>query len=613
MFMIFRKESVVMRRQWLWLSMVLFLIGMSAGQPNPIIDSAFTVSPVRAGGRIGLAVQCQKAEDLHFYANKETAPGGFALKVEATAKGVSFGPAEFPKHSMFFDKAFQKDIEVFVGPFTIFVPIEAPRKTGSAEVTVKVSGIACTSKLCLPPFENARPVQLDFAAAASWPTIQLESGIQSPVPSPQIPSGTVPAPPSSRVSILARVGPQGFSAPVAMALALLAGLSINIMPCVLPILPLIVMRLVEQSRQSPRRRIGLGLAFCGGIVLFFIVFAALAAGIKLTTGVAVDWGDHLRYPAVATALFLLIVIMGLFLLDVFSIRLPGSISGSQGSGQGIAGSVGMGFFAAILSTPCSGAYFGMVLIWAQTQPWAVGMAAIVMMGVGMALPYGILVSFPALLQKVPRPGEWMDLFRKAMAFVLFYLAVKLALPALSGERLLNVIKYAVVLSFALWMWGGWVSFSTPAGKKWLIRGLAILLAVASGFWLLPSEPAATGTKIDWQDYDPVVVNRSVAEKKPVLIKFTADWCTNCKVVERTVFHDSEVAGMLAKKGVVAMIGDTTQKQYRATIDLHEIYKIPGTVPTTIILTPDGTQHQLLGIFDKQELLQILQPLPEGNK
>jgi thiol:disulfide interchange protein len=305
--------------------------------------------------------------------------------------------------------------------------------------------------------------------------------------------------------------------------------------------------------------------------------------------------------------------MGLFLLDVFSIRLPGSIAGSQGSGQGVAGSVGMGFFAAILSTPCSGAYFGMVLIWAQTQPWGVGMAAIVLMGVGMAVPYAVLVGFPKLLQKLPRPGEWMDLFRKAMAFVLFYLAVKLALPALSGERLLNVIKYAVVLSFALWMWGGWVSFSTPAGKKWLIRGLAVVLAVASGLWLLPSEPASVGAKIDWQDYDPVVVNRSVAEKKPVLIKFTADWCTNCKVVEKTVFHDSEVADLLGKKGVLAMIGDTTQKQFRATIDLHDIYKIPGTVPTTIILTPDGTQHQLLGIFDKQELLQILQPLPEGNK
>ena len=331
-----------MQKQWFWVSVVLFLSGVSFGQSNVMIETVFTSGPVRTPDRIGLAVQFQKAEDLHFYANKETAPGGFALKVEATAKGVSFGPAEFPKHGMFFDQASQKDIEVFVGPFTIFVPIQAPPKTGSAEVTVKVSGIACTSKLCLPPFENTQTVKLDFAAAASWPAIQWEkAAAQSPSP----------ALPLSKVSVTGRMNPQGFSAPVAMALALLAGLSINIMPCVLPILPLIVMRLVEQSRQSPRRRIGLGLAFCGGIILFFIVFAALAAGIKLTTGVAIDWGDHLRYPAVATALFLLIVIMGLFLLDVFSIRLPGSIAGSQGSGQGIAGSVGMGFFAAILSTP----------------------------------------------------------------------------------------------------------------------------------------------------------------------------------------------------------------------------------------------------------------------
>lgn len=599
-----------MQKLWLSLSMILFLSGVSSGQPNITIETVISSGPARMDDRVGLVVQFQKAEDLHFYANKETAPGGFALKVETTAKGISFGPAEFPKHSMFYDKAFEKEVEVFVGPFTVFVPIQSPPISGSVEVAVKVSGIACTSKLCLPPFENTQTVKLDFAKAASWPALQWEKATAQS-DSPVVSSNNASSP--SRISVSGRINPQGFSAPVAMALALLAGLSINIMPCVLPILPLIVMRLVEQSRQSPRRRIGLGLAFCGGIILFFIVFAALAAGIKLTTGVAIDWGDHLRYPAVATALFLLIVIMGLFLLDVFSIRLPGSISGAQGSGHGVAGSVGMGFFAAILSTPCSGAYFGMVLIWAQTQPWMIGMAAIILMGVGMAVPYAILVSFPALLQKVPRPGEWMDLFRKAMAFVLFYLAVKLALPALSGERLLKVIQYAVILSFALWMWGGWVSFSTPTGKKWLIRGLAIVLAVASGFWLLPSEPVSGTANIDWQDYDPAVVNRSITEKKPVLIKFTADWCTNCKVIERTVFHDSQVADLIRKKAVVAMIGDTTQKQYRATIDLHDIYKIPGTVPTTIVLTPDGTQHQLLGIFEKRELLGILQPLPEGNK
>lgn len=595
-----------MRSRGCGIGLFLLFASVSLAQSDTVVESGpersgASLRAVKAGERPGLAVHFQGTNDLHYYARKESAPGGFALKVEATAEGVKFGPAEFPQYGLFYDKAFEKEVEVFVGDFTVFIPIDSAPKTGTVEVTVTIGGIACTSKLCLPPFEKILSVKINYADASAWPAIRWENATQtSPVP-------------SSRISVSGRINPQGFSIPVAMALALLAGVSINIMPCVLPILPLVVMRLVEQSRQSPRRRIGLGLAFSGGIVLFFVVFAAVAAIIKWRTGVAIDWGDHLRYPSVAAAMFLLIVVMGLFLLDVFSIQLPGVITASQGSGQGLAGSIGMGFFAAILSTPCSGAYFGMVLIWAQTQPWIVGIAAIVLMGVGMALPYAVLVGFPKLLQKIPRPGVWMDHFRKAMAFVLFYLAIKLALPALSGERLLNVVKYAVILSFALWMWGGWVSFSTPTGKKWVIRGLAVILAVASGFWLLPSESATMSSSVDWQPYDSARISRSVSEKQTVLIKFTADWCTNCKVVEKTVYHDPQVSDLIRKKAVVAILGDTTQKQYPATLDLHNIYKIPGTVPTTIVLTGDGTQHQLLGIFDKQDLINILQSLPEGTK
>ncbi len=604
-----------MRSRWIVPGVVVLLVGVAVSRGERIVESgsersSASLQGVKAADRPGLAVRFQGTSDLHYYASKETAPGGFALAIEATAKGVEFGPVEFPRHSLFYDKAFEKEVEVYVGDFTVFVPIQSAPETGTGEATVTIKGIACTSKLCLPPFEQTLRTRLNFADKLSWPTIEWgSSGPLAPTSSPVRDAIQTP----SRISIVAKVDQQNFGVPVAMALALLAGLSINIMPCVLPILPLVVMRLVEQSRQSSGRRIGLGLAFSGGIILFFIVFAAIAAVIKWRTGIVIDWGDHLRYPAVATALFLLIVVMGLFLLDVFSIQLPGTISAAQGSGHGIAGSMGMGFFAAILSTPCSGAYFGMVLIWAQTQPWVVGAAAIVTMGVGMALPYAILVGFPKLLQKVPRPGAWMDIFRKAMAFVLFYVAIKLALPALSGQRLLNVIQYAVILSFALWMWGGWVSFSTPAIKKWIIRGLAAAVAVVAGLWLLPSESAQAGSRVAWTSYDSGSINRSVAEKQPVLIKFTADWCTNCKVVDRSVYHDSEVVGLIQKKGVLPVLGDTTQKQYPATVDLREIYKIPGTVPATVVLTPDGTQHKLLGIFDKQELIRILQPLPEASR
>ena len=563
---------------------------------------------VKSGERFALAVGFVGTSDLHYYAEPDTAPTGMALSVSARANGVVFGKAVFPPAGRFYDKAMQKDVPVYVGDFTVLVPIDsAPTEPFDAEVTIE--GIACTSQVCLPPFEHklqgrfnpAEAKAADLTAPGLGPATTVQG---SPTRDPSYPA---------RVSLYVRLSGGSAGTPLAMMVALLAGLSINIMPCVLPILPLIIMRLVEQSRQSARNRLILGGAFCGGIILFFVAFAVLAAVLKLVTGVAIDWGDHLRYPGVATALFLITVAMGLFLFDVFGIRLPGSLAGPQSGGTGIFGSVGMGFFAAILSTPCSGAYFALVLVWAQTQPLSVGIAAISMMGVGMALPYALLVLVPGLLAKVPRPGPWMDVFRKAMGFVLLYLAVKLALPALPKDRLLDAVKYAVILAFALWMWGGWVTFSTPFARKWAIRGAAVLIAIGAGVWLLPAPAEPAGAHVEWQDYDRDRVNDAVAAGRPVVIKFTADWCTNCKVVERTVYRQPDVADLVKRKGVLAMLGDTTQKSYPATTDLKEIYGIPGSVPTTIVITPDGTQHQLVGIFDKKRLTDILDDLADKEQ
>jgi thiol:disulfide interchange protein DsbD len=396
--------------------------------------------------------------------------------------------------------------------------------------------------------------------------------------------------------------------PIALALAILAGLSFNIMPCVLPVLPLVLMRLVEQSRHNASRRIGLGLAFCGGIVLFFAAFAAIAVVLKFSTGAVVDWSNHLRYPAVVTTMGLLLVVFALFMFDVFTIGLPSSVAGRSTSGGGAMGSAGMGFLAALLSTPCSGAILAAVLVWAQTQHWAISSLAIVLMGAGMAIPYAIVVFVPGFLRLVPKPGVWMDIFRKSMGFILLVIAFKL-LGSLPRENLVHVLFYGVVLSFCVWMWGGWVSFSTPSVRKWCVRLTAIAIAIVAAVMILrPVEKL-----IDWQTYDAAVIRTAVENKRPVVIKFTADWCTNCVLVERRVYEDAAVVQLIRNKGILAVKADTTMIDYPATVDLRQVYGEAGTVPTTIVLSDGQPPIKLRGIFDKQELIRILQPLPDGGR
>jgi thiol:disulfide interchange protein DsbD len=382
------------------------------------------------------------------------------------------------------------------------------------------------------------------------------------------------------------------------------------MPCVLPVIPLIMMRLIEQSKKSNADRITSGMAFCAGVVLFFAAFALVSAVINISTGAVLDLNSLFRYPSAVIILFLAIVFFGLVMLDVITLALPSAISNRQGSGSGIAGSLGMGFFAGILSTPCSGALLGFVLVWAQTQPLFVSSTAIVLMGVGMALPYAVIVLVPKLLDKVPKPGNWMEIFKKTTGFLLFFIAVKITLAALPKERLLDVLIYGIVFSFCVWMWGKWVSFSTPAGKKWTVRLIALVIAIVIGTWLLPAKTLPPEASIDWQQYDAALVDRAASSRQPVLLKFTADWCTNCKVVDKKVYQDPEVVTLVKKKDFVSIKADTTVIDYPATVDLKQVYGEAGNVPVTIVILPDGRQEKLRGIFDKQDLIAILKQLPE---
>ncbi len=591
------------RMRHCWIIAAVWLIGgVSFAEPQVIVQtegqsSSASVMPSRMGDQAGLAVRFEGTDDLHYYARKETAPGGFRLTVTATGEGVHFGQAVYPEYKLFHDKGLEKDVEVFVGAFTVFVPMEPTTNNAAVEYSVEIKGIACTSKICLPPFSEKLTGTMDPGKAASWPTVEFKPGFEPPMESTAKPKAG-----EAKV-----IEGRSMNLPIALALAILAGLSFNIMPCVLPVLPLVLMRLIDQSRQNTSRRIGLGLAFCGGIILFFVLFAAMAVVLKFSTGAVVDWSNHLRYPAVVTTMGLLLVVFALFMFDVFTIGLPSSIAGKTTSGGGAAGSIGMGFLAALLSTPCSGAILAAVLVWAQTQHWAISSLAIVLMGTGMAIPYGIVVFVPGFLRVVPRPGLWMDIFRKSMGFVLLVISVKL-LASLPRETLGNVLFYGIVLSFCVWMWGGWVSFSTPTVRKWSVRWVAVIIAILAGFMMLRSPVKF----IDWQSYDSATIRKAVEEKRPVVIKFTADWCTNCVFVERKVYQDANVARLIRSKGALAIKADTTLIDYPATVDLRQVYGESGTVPTTIVLAGGQPPIKLRGIFDKQELIRILEPLPEGG-
>ncbi len=230
--------------------------------------------PVQMDGKAGLAVVFEGTSDLHFYAKKETAPGGYVLKVEAKSAGVTFGEAVFGEWGLFRDPALNKDVEVYVGKFEVFVPIESEySKAQQADVEVMISGIACTSKVCLTPFEHKLKTKIDFSEADSWRQVNIAAAGEG------------------------EKAAASYSAPIAFLLALVAGLLLNVMPCVWPVIPIIVMRIWNQAGENRARSMGLGLAFCSGILLFFAAIAVLNIVLILGFDRVFQWGDLLRNQA----------------------------------------------------------------------------------------------------------------------------------------------------------------------------------------------------------------------------------------------------------------------------------------------------------------------------
>jgi len=554
-------------------------------------SSSAELVAVRWNDAPAIAVRFTGTDDLHYYADPATAPApGLELKAVAQAAGVVFAPTLYPAPKLFYDAGQGKDINVYVGDFYLVLPMTQLPQSGTSQVSVRLTGIACTSKLCLPPFDKTLTATVDFAAAATWPALNFTPAPR-PQPTPTTAASTAATATTAEIAVM-------------LLLAALAGLSFNIMPCVLPVLPLIATRMVNIAKEHSARRIALGLVFCAGIVAFFVAVGVFSSALRLTTGTVFNLSDPYRYPAFDIGMTLFLVVFALFMFDVLPLTLPSSVSGKTADASTFGGSFGMGFLAAVLSIPCSGAILAAVLVWVQAQHWLLGFWAFLLMGVGMALPYAALVLMPSLLSRIPKPGVWMDLFKKAMGFAMLLLATK-PLSALPKDRLLSVLFYAIILAFAVWMWGTWVSFSTPTGKKWLIRSLAVIVAALCGLWLLPQKTDL----IDWRDYDRTAVQQAVAEGRPVLIKFTADWCTNCKVLESRVFRDAEVAAMLNAKKIVAVRADTTLADMPASMDLQKVYGIPCTVPMTLLLLPGQPEPvRLAGIYDKRDILYAIRSI-----
>lgn len=372
----------------------------------------------------------------------------------------------------------------------------------------------------------------------------------------------------------------------ALLLGLLAGLILNAMPCVLPVLTIKVSGILLLGNLSDKKKVRLfrahNLCFAAGIMTLFTALA-------LVLGMAdLMWGQLYQNHTLLVIMVLLVFLMGLSMLGVFTLPVFDLHAGA-GSKNPCLQSYLTGLISTFLATPCSGPLLGAVLAWAFTQPLHTIIAIFWAVGLGMALPYLIFAVWPACVKILPQPGRWMYVLEHLLGFFLLGTALYL-LSILPADKHMQTLGVLLALSLGAWLWGKFFNISAPLIRRRIGGVVAGCLIAASVFWLV--QPPAPHP--EWQKFSPQAFREDLG-KKNMLVEFTADWCPNCKFLEATVLSASNMRSLQKRYNLELVRVDLTNSDSNA----EKLLEMLGSksIPLTAIFPGDASYDKPLVLRD----------------
>lgn len=388
---------------------------------------------------------------------------------------------------------------------------------------------------------------------------------------------------------------------LALGGAILGGLLLNIMPCVFPILSLKALSLAKAG-ASPQAARNDALAYTAGVVLVCLGLGAALLGLR-AGGAAVGWAFQLQDPRMILFLLLLVTAVALNLAGLF--ELPSLSGGGRlASRDGAAGSFFTGALAGFVATPCTGPFMAAALGAALVVPPLISMVIFAGLGLGLALPFLLIAFVPALRNRLPKPGPWMERFRHLMAVPMFLTALALGwvLGRQSGVNGMT-LGIAAALGIALALW--WAGNRQQAGKRvWPPIIPAALIALAALFAVpgaIERDAGESGV-LDAEPFDEARLAALRSEGRPIFAYFTADWCITCKANEAGAMASAEVAESFAANNVAVLVGDWTTGD-AAIGRFIESHGRSG-VPLYLYYPPDGEAEILPQILTVDRLTSL---------
>lgn len=380
-----------------------------------------------------------------------------------------------------------------------------------------------------------------------------------------------------------------------LGIALLGGLILNLMPCVLPVLSLKLLAVARLSGVD-RRSLRLSLVITSGGIL--AAFAALAATLILlkAAGASIGWGIQFQQPWFIAGMAVVTALFASNLWGWFAVGLPGAAyaAATHDTRRPLVNAFLTGMFATLLATPCSAPFVGTAVGFALSRGPVEIVWIFAALGLGLAIPYLLVAAAPRLAGFLPRPGRWMLQLRRLFGLLLAGTAAWLVwvLAEEVGTRPAALTGLLLIAGWIILAWRAQPSLAMPLRR--FSGGLVTVLAIAA--IIAPQLAASSATSVKspaevWQPFDTAEIKRQVSEGKVVFVDVTAAWCLTCKVNEAVVLDREPVSTRLRSPGVTEMRADWTRPDPAITAYIQSFGRYG--IPLSVVYGPGRPDGELL--------------------
>lgn len=472
-------------------------------------------------------------------------------------------------------------------------------------------GNVWTASVPLSPHRSASPVVMPVVLVAGDQGWRTEAKMSGAWPPPAAPAATVsPALQEAlRNAAATPVAPAATPAGTLLAAllgALLGGIILNLMPCVFPVLAIKVVGFTRHADDRRGHRIS-GIAYTLGVVTSFAALGGLMLALR-AAGEQLGWGFQLQSPAVVATLAALFTLIALNLAGVFEFRsmLPSSVATLEAR-HPVANSFLTGVLAVAIASPCTAPFMGASLGLAISLPAAEALAIFIALGLGMALPYLLASWVPAVARLLPRPGAWMDTFRRLMAFPMFATVAWLVwvLGQQSGIDGAGALL-ALLVALSMVVWALTLRGRTRIALASVALAGVVLVGWATGAAITRPAPSATNAAARddlWQAWAPERVQQLVAAGQPVFVDFTAAWCVTCQYNKKATLSRGEVLADFRTHNYALLRADWTRRDPAITAALAQLGR--NGVPVYVIYRPGKPPVVLSEVLSVEDVRQAI--------